>query len=55
MKGKSWHFELKYTKFKTKHHFLHRLTKILEVTNFRYMANFRFITLPVIDFSFASD
>ena len=37
--------ELKNTNFKTKHHFLYKLTKVLEVASFRFLANFRFLTL----------
>ena len=28
---------MKYTKFKTKHHFIIELTKVLEVANFRFL------------------
>ena len=35
-------FELKITKFKTKHHFFYiELSKVLEMGNFRFLANFR--------------
>ena len=37
-------FELKNANFQTKHHFLHKI-KVLEVVNFRFLANFRFLTL----------
>ena len=38
--------ELKNTNFKTKHHFLYKIVKVLEVANFTFLANFRFLTLP---------
>ena len=37
--------ELKNTNFKTKHHFLYKIVKVLEVANFTFLANFRFLTL----------
>ena len=37
--------ELKNTNFKTKHHFLYKFVKVLEVANFTFLANFRFLTL----------
>ena len=41
-------FELKNTKFKTIHHFFIELSKDLEVVNFRFLANFRFLTIPLL-------
>ena len=40
-------FELKNTKFKTKNHFFTELSKDLEVANFRFLVNVRFLTLNV--------
>ena len=37
--------ELKNTNFKTKHHFFYKIVKVLEVANFTFLANFRFLTL----------
>ena len=37
--------ELKNTKLKTNHDFFIKLSKVLEVQNFRFLANFRFLTL----------
>ena len=39
---------LKNTKFKTKRHIFIELSKVLEVVNFRFLANFRFLTLVSI-------
>ena len=40
--------ELKSTTFKTKKIiFFIKLTKVLEVANFIFLANFRFLTLPI--------
>ena len=41
--------ELKNTNFKTKHHFLYKIVKVLEMANFTFLANFRFLTLPCCD------
>ena len=39
-------FELKNTNFETKHIiFFIKLTKVLEVANFRFLVNFRFLTV----------
>ena len=40
-------FEMKNTKFNTKYHFLHRINfiKVLQVENFMYLVNFRFLTV----------
>ena len=43
--------ELKNTNFKTKHHFLYKIVKVLEVANFTFLANFRFLTLPYYNLS----
>ena len=40
--------ELKNTNFKTKHHFLYKIVKVLEVANFTFLANFRFLTLILL-------
>ena len=52
MSGKSRLFELKYTKFKTKNHFLVELSKVLEVVNFRFLAKFIFLTLQLSELKF---
>ena len=50
MYSKSRIFELKNTKFKIKHFFFIDLSKDLEVVNFRFLENFRFLTLCGINF-----
>ena len=43
-------FQLKNTNFETKTSFFFiKLTNALEVANFRFMANFRFLTLHFLD------
>ena len=46
--------ELKNTNFKTKHHFLYKIVKVLEVANFTFLANFRFLTLYLETFCLLS-
>ena len=38
-------FELNSTKFKTKHYYFIELSKVLQVANLRFLANFIFLTL----------
>ena len=45
MQGKFRLFELKNTKLKIKHNFFLEFTKVLEVANIKFPANFRFLTL----------
>ena len=42
-------FELKNTILRQKHHFFIKLTKVLEVANFRFLANFKFLTLICLE------
>ena len=44
MCSKLWLFELNKYQFQTKHHFLHK-TVVFEVANFKFLVNFRFLTL----------
>ena len=40
-------FELEHTKLKPKHFFLLNKVRFLEVVKFRFLANFRFLTLQI--------
>ena len=45
-------FELKNTEFKIKQGFFTQLSQVLEVVNFRYLGNFRFLILTLLIYIF---